>query len=200
MEQLSAVVTNSLLFDEAQEASLTDALTSLPNTRSLFLHLTRELARARRLRASFALVLLDLDDFKQINDRYGHHAGDRTLCDVAFILRAAIRPYDICARYAGDEFILILSECSEEEAERKRDELQQTVFERGFEPHPGTRRPMTISAGVAMFPADGESYESLLAAADRRMYQDKARRKQEASGPVVESPPTPDSSGTGHDV
>ncbi len=125
---------------------------------------------------SDALVLLDLDDFRQINDRYGHHAGDRTLCDVAFILRAAIRPYDICARYAGDEFILILSECSEEEAERKRDELQQTVFERGFEPHPGTRRPMTISAGVAMFPADGESYESLLAAADRRMYEDKASR------------------------
>ena len=183
VEQLSAVVTNSLLFDEAQEASLTDALTSLPNTRSLFLHLTRELARAQRLRASFALVLLDLDDFKQINDRYGHHAGDRTLCEVACILRAAIRPYDICARYAGDEFILILSECCEEEAERKRDELQQTVFERGFEPHPGTRRPMSISAGIAMFPADGESYESLLAAADRRMYQDKARRKQEASGP-----------------
>jgi len=183
VEQLSAVVTNSLLFDEAQEASLTDALTSLPNTRSLFLHLTRELARAQRLRASFALVLLDLDDFKQINDRYGHHAGDRTLCDVACILRAAIRPYDICARYAGDEFILILSECSEEEAERKRDELQHTVFERGFEPYPGTRRPISISAGVAMFPADGESYESLLAAADRRMYQDKARRKQAASGP-----------------
>ena len=182
VEQLSAVVTNSLLFDQAQEASLTDALTSLPNTRSLFLHLTRELARAQRLRASFALMLLDLDDFKQINDRYGHHAGDRTLCDVACILRAAIRPYDICARYAGDEFILILSECNEEEAERKRDELQQTVLERGFEPHPGTRRPLSIAAGVAMFPADGESYESLLAAADRRMYQDKARRKQQASG------------------
>ena len=151
---------NSLLFAQAQEASLTDALTSLPNTRSLFLHLTRELARAKRLRASLALRVLDLDNFKQINDSHGHHAGDRTLCDVARILRDAIRPYDICARYAGDEFILILSECSEEEAERKRDELQQTVFERGFEPHPGTRRPMTISAGVAMFPADGESPSS----------------------------------------
>jgi len=182
VEQLSAVVANSLLIDQAQEASLTDVLTSLPNTRSLFLHLTRELARAKRLRAPLALVLLDLDDFKQINDRYGHHVGDRTLCDVAGILRAAIRPYDICARYAGDEFILILSECSAEEAERKRDELEQTVRERGFEPHPGTRRPLSISAGVAMFPADGQSYESLLAVADRRMYQDKARHKRQASG------------------
>lgn len=182
VEQLSAVVANSLLFDQAQEASLTDVLTSLPNTRSLFLHLTRELARAKRLRALLALVLLDLDDFKQINDRYGHHVGDRTLCDVAGILRAAIRPYDICARYAGDEFILILSECSAEEAERKRDELEQTVRERGFEPHPGTRRPLSISAGVAMFPADGQSYESLLAVADRRMYQDKARHTRQASG------------------
>ena len=178
VEQLSAVVANSLLFDQAQEASLTDALTSLPNTRSLFLHLTRELARAQRLRASLALMLLDLDDFKQINDRFGHHAGDRTLCDVARILRAAIRPYDICVRYAGDEFILILSECSAEEADRKRDELQRAVRERGFEPHTGTRLPLSISAGVAMFPADGKSYESLLAAADRRMYQDKAAHKR----------------------
>ena len=182
VEQLSAVVANSLLFDQAQEASLTDVLTSLPNTRSLFLHLTRELARAKRLQAPMALILLDLDDFKQINDRYGHHVGDRTLCDVAGILRAAIRPYDICARYAGDEFILILSECSKEEAERKRDELEQTVLERGFEPNPGTRRPLSISAGVAMFPADGQSFESLLAVADRRMYQDKAGHKRKASG------------------
>ena len=180
-EQLSAVVTNSLLFDKAQEDSLTDALTSLPNTRSLFMHLTRELARAHRLRGSLALVLLDLDDFKQINDRYGHHAGDRTLCDVASLLRAAIRPYDICTRYAGDEFIVILSECSAEEAERKREELQRTVLERGYEPQPGTRLPLSISAGVAMFPADGQSYESLLAAADRRMYLDKAEHKRQAA-------------------
>ena len=181
VEQLSANVVNSLLFDQAQEASLTDPLTSLPNPRSLFVHATRELARAKRLRASLALLVLDLDDFKQINDRYGHHAGDRTLCDVARILRDAIRPYDICARYAGDEFIVILSECIEEEAVRKRDELQQTVLERGFEPRPGTRLPMSIAAGVAMFPADGQSYEALLAAADRRMYQDKAGRKQRVS-------------------
>ncbi len=181
VEQLSANVVNSLLFDQAQEASLTDPLTSLPNTRSLFVHATRELARAERLRASLALLVLDLDDFKQINDRYGHHAGDRTLCDVARVLREAIRPYDICARYAGDEFIVILSECSEEEAVRKRDELQQKVLERGFEPRPGTRLPMSIAAGVAMFPTDGESYEALLAAADRRMYEDKAGRKRRVS-------------------
>ena len=181
VEQLSGVVANSMLFDKTQEDSLTDALTSLPNTRSLFMHLTRELARAQRLRGSLALMLLDLDDFKQINDRYGHHTGDRTLCDVACLLRAAIRPYDICTRYAGDEFILILSECSAEEAERKRDELQRTVLERGYEPQPGTRLPLSISAGVAMFPADGHSYESLLAAADRRMYLDKAKHKRQAA-------------------
>ncbi len=180
-EQLSAVVTNLLLFDKAQEDSLTDALTSLPNTRSLFMYLTRELARAHRLRGSLALVLLDLDDFKQINDRYGHHAGDRTLCEVACLLRAAIRPYDICARYAGDEFIVILSECGAEEAERKREELQRKVLERGYEPRAGSRLPLSISAGVATFPADGQSYESLLSAADRRMYLDKARHKRQAA-------------------
>jgi diguanylate cyclase (GGDEF)-like protein len=181
VEQLSAVVANSVRFDQAQEASLTDPLTSLPNTRSLSEHLTRELARADRLRASLAFILLDLDNFKQVNDRHGHHVGDRALCDVASTLRAAIRPYDICARYAGDEFIVILSECSADEAGRKVAELQQAVFDRGFEPQRGTRVPLRISAGIAMFPADGQTYESLLATADRQMYRDKARRQRSAT-------------------
>ena len=195
MEQLAAVVANSLRFDQAQEASMTDALTSLPNTRFLMVHLRRELARAERLRVPLALMLLDLDDFKLVNDRYGHHVGDVALCDVASTLRAAIRPYDTCSRYAGDEFIVILSECSAEEASRKLDELQRSVFKRGFQLEPGTRRPLSISAGVAMYPADGQSYESLLAAADRRMYQNKARRKRQAASDgettLVESTPDP---------
>ena len=70
---------------------------------------------------------MDLDDFKDINDTYGHHVGDRALREVAGVLRAGIRPYDICVRYAGDEFIVVLSGCGGEEAERKRLELQRAV-------------------------------------------------------------------------
>lgn len=197
-EQAAAVINNSILFEQTQEDSLTDPLTGLPNTRSLFMHLTRELARAQRLRTEVSLLVMDLDDFKQINDTHGHHVGDRALCEVARVLKAAVRPYDICVRYAGDEFIVVLVGCGAEEAERKRQELQRQVAEIRFEARPGRPLMLGISAGAAVFPKDGASYEALLAAADSRMYQDKAWRKRREPAPeprvvgrpiVVELPP-----------
>ncbi len=177
-EQAAAVINNSMLFEQTQEDSLTDPLTGLPNTRFLFMHLTRELARAERLKSEVSLMVMDLDNFKDINDKHGHHVGDRALCEVARVVRAAIRPYDICVRYAGDEFIVVLSGCGADEAEHKRQELQKTIDEVYFEARPGKRVPIGISVGAAVFPQDGESYESLLAVADNRMYQDKANRKR----------------------
>jgi diguanylate cyclase (GGDEF)-like protein len=122
-------------------------------------------------------MVMDLDDFKEINDTFGHHIGDRALREVASVLRTAIRPYDICVRYAGDEFIVVLSGCGREEAENKRVELQQAVDNMELEVHPDLRIPMMISAGAAVFPHDGDSYEALLAKADSRMYRDKSQRK-----------------------
>jgi diguanylate cyclase (GGDEF)-like protein len=104
--------------------------------------------------------------------------GDRALREVAGVLRTGIRPYDICIRYAGDEFIVVLAGCGGEEAERKRLELQQAIDGLRFEPRPGRTLPLGISAGAAVFPHDGASYEALLATADRRMYHDKTRRKR----------------------
>jgi diguanylate cyclase (GGDEF)-like protein len=124
---------------------------------------------------------MDLDNFKEINDTYGHHVGDRALREVAGVLRAAIRPYDICVRYAGDEFIVVLSGCGGDEAERKRLELQRAVDTLQFEPRPGKVLPLAISIGAAIFPHDGDSYETLLATADSRMYRDKTRRKRHGS-------------------
>ncbi len=176
-EQAAAVLHNSIMFEQTQEDSLTDPLTGLPNTRSLFMHLARELARAERLRAPVSLLVMDLDEFKDINDTYGHHVGDLALCEVARVLRAGIRPYDICVRYAGDEFIVVLSGCGPEEAEHKRLELQQAVEEVFLEASPGNRVWLSMSIGAAVFPGDGEVYETLLATADQRMYQDKSRRQ-----------------------
>jgi diguanylate cyclase (GGDEF)-like protein len=178
-EQAAAVINNSMLFEQTQEDSLTDPLTGLPNTRFLFMHLTRELARAERLKAEVSLMVMDLDSFKEINDNHGHHVGDRALCEVARVLRAAIRPYDICVRYAGDEFIVVLSGCGGEEAERKRVELQHAVDQLQFEPRPGKMLQLAISVGASVFPHDGNTYETLLATADGRMYRDKTRRKRE---------------------
>ncbi len=177
-EQAAAVIANSIVFEKTQHDSLTDVLTALPNTRFLFMHLGRELARAERLKSEVSLLVMDLDDFKEINDKYGHHVGDRALQEVASVLRTAIRPYDICVRYAGDEFIVVLPGCGGEEAENKRAELQVAVDGIRLEARPGKTIPLSISAGVAVFPVDGDGYESLLAIADARMYRDKTRRKK----------------------
>jgi diguanylate cyclase (GGDEF)-like protein/putative nucleotidyltransferase with HDIG domain len=183
-EQAAAVIYNSMVFEQTQEDSLTDPLTALPNTRFMFMHLTRELARASRLKSEVSLLVMDLDNFKEINDTYGHHVGDRALREVAAVLRTAIRPYDICVRYAGDEFIVVLSGCGGEEAERKRVELQRAVDALQFEARPGKMLALAISVGAAVFPHDGDSYETLLATADSRMYRDKTRRKRR--GPHVD--------------
>jgi diguanylate cyclase len=143
-------------------------------------HLNGELARAERSQTEVSLLVLDLDDFKEINDTYGHHIGDRALREVAQVLRAAIRPYDICVRYAGDEFIVVLAGCGWEEAEHKRAELQLAIGTMAFEPRPGEPIALSIAAGAAVFPQDGDTYESLLAKADSRMYRDKVMRKREA--------------------
>jgi diguanylate cyclase (GGDEF)-like protein len=181
-EQAAAVIYNSMVFEQTQEDSLTDPLTSLPNTRFMFMHLTRELSRAVRLKSEVSLLVMDLDNFKDINDTYGHHVGDRALREIAGVLRTGIRPYDICVRYAGDEFIVVLSGCNGEEAERKRLELQRAVDGLQFEARPGKVLPLAISVGASVFPHDGDSYEMLLATADSRMYRDKTRRKRETAG------------------
>jgi diguanylate cyclase (GGDEF)-like protein len=179
-EQAAAVIHNAVVFEQTQEASLTDPLTGLPNTRFMVMHLTRELARARRLAAEVSLIVMDLNDFKEINDTYGHHIGDRALREVSKVLRTVIRPYDVCVRYAGDEFIVVLAGCGRDEAEHKRAELQHAVDAIVFEAAPGRLVPLSLSAGAAVFPHDGDSYESLLAKADSRMYSDKSVRKRDS--------------------
>jgi len=99
---------------------------------------------------------------------------------------AVIRPYDICVRYAGDEFIVVLAGCGLDEAENKRKELQQAIAETVFEARPGMSIPLSISAGSAVFPHDGDSYESLLAKADSRMYRNKVVRKRDSQTPHAE--------------
>ena len=183
-EQAAGVVNNSIVFEQTKRDSLTDPLTGLPNTRFMFVHLTRELARAERLKTEVSLLVMDLDGFKEINDMHGHHAGDKALREVARVLRSGIRPYDICVRYAGDEFVVVLSGCGAEEAQQKQRELQQAIADIPFEVRPGRFVQLGSSFGNAVFPRDGEAYETLLATADKRMYQDKAQRKAQRARPA----------------
>ena len=180
-EQAGAVLHNSIVFEQTQEDSLTDPLTSLPNRRSMFTYLSRELSRAERLKNEMALIVMDIDEFKVINDTYGHHVGDRALREVATALQTALRPYDLCVRYAGDEFIVVLPECSREMAEFKRRELQERVGHIEIEVRAGRTIRLAASAGAAVYPYDGASYEALIADADAHMYRDKAARRSHAT-------------------
>jgi diguanylate cyclase (GGDEF)-like protein/putative nucleotidyltransferase with HDIG domain len=188
-EQAAAVIHNSIVFEQTHEASLTDPLTNLPNTRFMVNHLGRELSRAERGNAEVSLLVMDLNDFKDINDTFGHHVGDRALREIAQVLRGAIRPYDVCVRYAGDEFIVVLAGCGWDEAEYKRLELQEAVESLVFEAKPGVRMPLSISAGAAVFPHDGNTYEVLMAKADRRMYRNKVMYKRDVQARAASHAP-----------
>jgi diguanylate cyclase (GGDEF)-like protein len=176
-DQAGPVIHNSIIFEQTQEDSLTDPLTGLPNRRSMFVHLSRELARAERIRGEVALIVMDIDGFKTINDTYGHTVGDHALRCVADVLQGALRPYDLCVRYAGDEFIVVLADCTREAAEAKRRELQGLIADIQLEVRTGKRLPLAASAGASVCPHDGATYEALLADADQRMYRDKAVRR-----------------------
>jgi diguanylate cyclase (GGDEF)-like protein/putative nucleotidyltransferase with HDIG domain len=187
--QAAVVVQNALVFEQACDNAMRDTLTGLANTRALQSHVTRELERARRVGSQFSLVLLDLDEFKGINDEHGHLAGDRALQEVASALRETTRPYDVCVRYGGDEFVVLLASNGRAEAEQQRRRLQDAVSAIRLETPTGKLVPLNVSAGAAVYPDDGETYERLLARADRRMYRDKAQRKAPPALGVVDIAP-----------
>jgi diguanylate cyclase (GGDEF)-like protein len=175
--QAAAVVHNAIVFERTHEQAFKDSLTGLANPRALQFQVTRELARARRTSSEFSLVLFDLDDFKIINDEHGHLAGDRALQEVARALKATSRPYDTCIRYGGDEFVVLLPSCTRREAEEWRRRLQEAVAAIPLRADSGQPVELRVSAGVSVFPEDGDTYERLLARADRRMYRNKAQAK-----------------------
>ena len=188
-EQAAAVINNSIVFEQTQEDSLTDPLTGLPNTRFMFMHLTRELARADRLKSEVSLLVMDLNDFKDINDNHGHHIGDRALRAVP----ACCAPRSVRTTSAFATPATSSSSCcpdaGREEAEDKRIELQAAIDAR-VRGAPGVRLPLSISAGAAVFPHDGDSYESLLAKADSRMYRRQEPAQERPGAPARRRHPT----------
>jgi diguanylate cyclase (GGDEF)-like protein/putative nucleotidyltransferase with HDIG domain len=176
-EQAAAVVNNALVFEQTQEESLTDPLTGLPNRRSMMARLSTEISRSERAHTELAVIVLDVDDFKQINDSYGHAIGDEVLREISRTLLGSLRSYDLCVRFAGDEFVIVLSDCAPDAAELKRQELQRQIEEITIAVETAVLR-VGASAGAANYPHDGRTYDALLSAADRRMYSDKALRRR----------------------
>lgn len=152
-----------------------DALTGLPNRMLLMDRLEQLLARMLRQGKSLAVMFLDLDDFKQVNDTYGHEVGDQLLKFVAERLRAAVRADDTVARLCGDEFIILMESVENREVlETVLQKIQQKLFD-GFLQE-GQLIRVRISTGIAIFPEDGDSPEALIKQADMRMYAEKQAR------------------------
>lgn len=168
--KLSLAIENALRYRQAETSATTDYLTELPNARSLFLHLDAEVARAKRTGESLTVVVCDVDNFKQINDQYGHLEGNRVLKIVASTLKTRCREYDYVARMGGDEFVVVLSGLGGPVAEHRLDQMKGAAIE---EARMQTGLEVTISAGLAAYPEDGADAEDLLAAADREMYKRK---------------------------
>ena len=155
----------------------TDALTELANQRAILSTTSREISRAKRQNANLAVLLIDVDEFKSINDTYGHLAGDRALQQVARILSQAVRAHDSCGRLGGDEFVVVLADCDRPQAESKAAALQSICESTAFMPKPGVEATLRISVGVGDYTKDGLSPEALIASADASMYRDKFSRK-----------------------
>ena len=162
---------NALKYQQAESSATTDYLTGLPNARSLFVYLSRELQRCRRTGTSLAVMVCDLDNFKQINDLYGHLEGDNLLKDFAAHLSEACRGYDYVARMGGDEFVIVAPGLSQDASIEKASRLNRLAIEAGYQI--AGRNLVSLSVGTAFCPQDGFDVERMLAEADRRMYSMK---------------------------
>ncbi len=182
-------IENALKFQQVEDSATTDYLTGLPNTRALFLHLEREIARCKRIKTPLAVMVCDLNGFKQVNDRFGHLEGNRILKEFAGVLREVCREYDYVARMGGDEFVIIAPGMEREAAHKRAVTLNRRVEEIG-ERICGDRL-LSISVGSSFHNEDGTSAEQLLQEADRRMYSLKEEyyAQLEASGPHEEELP-----------
>lgn len=169
--KLAVSVANAVKYQLAEDSATTDYLTGLPNARSLFVHLSRELARCRRTGTSLAVMVCDLDNFKQINDLYGHLEGDNLLKDFANRLKETCRDYDYVARMSGDEFVIVAPGLSGEASQEKASRLHELAVDAGK--RITGREVVGLSVGTAFCPQDSLDVERLLAEADRRMYSMK---------------------------
>lgn len=166
-------IENSFLYEEAVRLSLTDGMTGLWNRRNFDLRLESELSRAVRFTEPFAVVFVELDQMKAVNDRHGHQAGDTVLIELARRLTEAVREVDVVARWGGDEFTLLLPKTGLGGALLLAEKIRAAVGNAPFRIDTGSL-DITISVGVAAYPEHGSSGKELVAAADAAMYRAKA--------------------------
>ena len=178
-QQVAAVVHTVRLHQETRELATTDSLTGLHNRRHFIETLEDHVQRALRYDEQLALLLLDCDELKQINDRFGHHWGDRALREIAGLLESTLRESDVTARLGGDEFALLLLDADAELAFRVTERLRSEIARVRLTTDGGEEIELSTSIGVTVFPADGRDARELLRKADDALYEAKRRGRNQ---------------------
>ena len=169
--KMALAIENAKKYEQAESSAVTDYLTGLPNARSLFLQLDREMARCKRDNNTLTVMVADMDGFKQINDRFGHLEGNRVLRLFAHALKETSREYDYVARMGGDEFVVIAPGLTPEATARKAEQMRELAKQAGKDVC--NEDILSLSVGKAVYPEDGMDAEKILSEADKRMYLQK---------------------------
>ncbi|RJQ42773.1 MAG: sensor domain-containing diguanylate cyclase [Gaiellales bacterium] len=184
-DQIAMAVANASMYESVSRMAATDGLTGLANHRAFYEAIYRELERSRRYGRPVSLIMMDIDDFKQFNDRFGHPQGDKVLAEVAKIIRDSVRVVDTAARYGGEEFAVLLPETPYQAGEEVAgsamqvgERIRASVEGHLFEGRPGRRdQRMTVSAGIAEYPAHADGPAAIVYRADVALYEAKRRGK-----------------------
>jgi diguanylate cyclase (GGDEF)-like protein len=179
--QAAIAIENARVYEWLEQLAATDSLTTLFNRRYFEQALTREVSRAERRGGSIALMILDIDHFKQLNDTYGHTVGDIVLKKVAELLSKAVRKGDVLARYGGEEFVILLSEASYRGTRDIAERIRKSIAAAPIHPA-GPRRRVTASVGWALYPDDTRETAKLVEMADRALYFAKDTGRNRVAG------------------
>jgi len=178
----AAAIQNANNFDRMKQLAYVDGLTGIHNRRFFEMRIVEEIERAGRFQGRMAVVMIDIDNFKKLNDEFGHLLGDEMLRSVSAILKQQLRKMDMVCRYGGDEFAIVVPETTGESAVRVAEKLRRQIESHYF---PGVPRPVTISCGVADYPAHGMTRDEIMAAADGALYTAKQAGRNKVAAAIV---------------
>lgn len=173
-------IENAKYFDTIQELTITDELTKLYNMRFLHARLMQEIERARRFKNDISLLFMDLNSFKEVNDKYGHACGDKVLKEFASLILKTVRNVDMAYRYGGDEFIILMSGTSKKGAIIAAERIGKIIEKTALLNDSHIKIHLTASIGVASYPSDAKSKDDLIKVADDNMYKIKNHIKKSA--------------------
>jgi len=188
--QAAVAISNASLHQSISKKAYTDTVTGLANRRALDEHLESEIISARRTNSTFAVIMMDLDGFKSVNDTFGHDVGDQVLRVVFNVVASGIRSSDFIARYGGDEITLILAKSEVQAARLVTEKILENLANFAYKTPDGKTIRMGISGGIAIYPTHGRSGSELLRAADAALYEAKKRQRgtfflaKAATGPL----------------